>query len=133
MGHRYKKRIEELRSAVISSKSMAGTLRIPGLRAAGGNYATIRGAIREHGIETSHWTGQGHRRGSTSPVVGRRPLHQILIRGSSYATSRLHKRLVQEGLLEKRCHSCRLDSWLGQTIPLELDHIDGDRLEVRAD
>lgn len=33
--------------------------------------------------------------------------------------------LLREGVLEKRCAVCGIDSWLGQPLSLHLDHING--------
>ena len=37
----------------------------------------------------------------------------------------LRLKLISEEVKEHRCESCGLDTWLGQPIQLELDHIDG--------
>ena len=51
--------LEDVRSAVKQSKSIASVLRILGLRPVGGNYKTIHRIIDENHIDTSHFTGQG--------------------------------------------------------------------------
>ena len=38
----------------------------------------------------------------------------------------IKSKLIREGILEKKCISCGLDKWLGEELPLRLDHIDGD-------
>ena len=38
----------------------------------------------------------------------------------------MRKRLISEGIKEHKCECCGLSEWLGEPIPLELDHIDGD-------
>ena len=118
---------EQLRDAVAASRSIAQVLRALGLRVAGENYVTVRRAVKVLGLSTTHWTGQGHRKGSRVPIVPARPLCEVLVRGSLHCTSRLRRRLIREGLLEARCAICRLDSWREEPMPLELDHIDGDR------
>lgn len=45
---------------------------------------------------------------------------------SNYNTNQLRKRLIKEGIKQYICENCGLTEWLGQPIPLELDHIDGD-------
>jgi 5-methylcytosine-specific restriction endonuclease McrA len=35
--------------------------------------------------------------------------------------------LVREGVLERRCAECGRERWRDGLIPLELDHVDGDR------
>jgi len=117
-----------LRVAVQSAKSVAGVLRHLSLRVGGGNYATIHRAIRELNLDTTHWTGQGHRKGSRAPMVPARALSEILIRGSIYNSNKLRLRLIRERVFEPVCANCRLATWMGSPIPLEVDHQDGDRL-----
>jgi hypothetical protein len=116
-----------LATAVAACQSMAQVLRRLGLRVGGANYRTINRAIRRLGLDVTHWTGQGHRRGAKVAVVPAQPLCLILCRNSSYNSHRLRRRLIAEGVLAPRCESCSLEAWLGQKIPLELDHKDGDR------
>ena len=115
-----------LARAVAGSFSIRGALQKLRLAPAGGNYETIRKAIREFNLDTSHFTGQGHLRGKTHRY-NTRPLRTILVRGRLEQTSRLKQRLIAEGLKEHRCDRCGLTEWLGQPVPLELHHKDGDR------
>jgi hypothetical protein len=39
---------------------------------------------------------------------------------------RMKKKLLDEKVLEYRCAVCGLDTWMGQKLPLRIDHIDGD-------
>ena len=39
----------------------------------------------------------------------------------------LKDELIKEGIKPHRCENCGLEKWMGQPIPLELHHIDGDR------
>ena len=127
MGRAYENRREELAAAVRASKSFAGVMRYLGLRIGGANYGSIKRAILSLCLDTAHWTGQGHRKGSRIPVVPARDISTLLIRGSTYENSRLSRRLLAEGILDRKCSGCELETWLGVPIPLELDHIDGDR------
>ena len=117
-----------LRVAVQNSRSIAGVLRHLGMRVGGGNYSTIHRAVLELRLDTAHWTGQGHRKGTRVPVVPARALSEILIRNSVYNSNALRLRLIREGVFEPMCASCGLTSWTGAPIPLEVDHQDGDRL-----
>jgi len=98
------------------------------MRVGGGNYATIHRAIRELHLDTSHWTGQGHRKGCRVPVVPARALSEILTRESVYNSNKLRLRLIRERVFAAVCANCKLASWMGSPIPLEVDHRDGDRL-----
>jgi hypothetical protein len=122
------RRDSAIRIAVQEAKSVAEVLRHLGMRVGGGNYATIHRAVRELGLNTSHWTGQGHRKGTRIPVVPARPLREVLVRDSLYKSNHLRVRLIREGVFPPKCASCLGTEWLGRPIPLEVDHRDGDRL-----
>lgn len=124
---RAKWEIAVLTDAVRASRSIASTLRCLGLRPAGANYEALKREVRLLGLDTSHWTGKGHRRGSTIPVASPRPLSDYLRKGVACNTRNLKRRLLDAGVLPFRCAGCGLAEWLGGPIPLELDHVDGDR------
>jgi hypothetical protein len=115
---------EQFAGVVASSSSIAGVLRALGLKPAGGNYATVRNKVASLGLDTSHWTGQAW---SAGTIRGRRKsLEDILVRDSTYKSYHLKARLLSDGVLDSECSSCGRTEWLGVSIPLELDHIDGD-------
>jgi hypothetical protein len=118
---------DQLRAAVEAESSLAGVLRRLGLRVAGGNYEHIRRVIKVNGLATQHWTGRGHLRGRHNPHVPKAPLALLLVRGSAYHSNKLRRRLIGEGILPAICSACGGTEWQGQPMPLELDHIDGDR------
>jgi len=70
----------DIRLAVASSESIAEALRKLHLIPAGGNYRTLREKITFLIIDTSHFTGQGWRRGKKYGPV--RPLKEYLFNGS---------------------------------------------------
>jgi len=49
-----------------------------------------------------------------------------LIKGSLITSYKLKKRLIRDGVKEKKCEVCRLTEWNNKEIPLEVHHIDGD-------
>lgn len=118
---------EELTIAVKASESIAQVLRRLGLRPAGGNYENIKFKVKKLGLDTAHWTGQAHLRGKSNPHAPRKPLKEILRKGINYQSNKLRKRLIRERLFEPRCSNCGHTEWLGNAIPLELDHIDGNK------
>jgi len=50
---------------------------------------------------------------------------EIFKEDSLYSNEMVKFRIVKDDLLEYRCVKCGLDSWQGETIVLDLDHIDG--------
>lgn len=121
---------ERVVRAVAKSYSIRGTLQRLGLVPAGGNYESLKKAIRTFGIDTSHFTGRGHLRGKTHNY-NTRPRRAVLVRGKLENTFRLKRRLLTAGLQAHRCERCGLTKWLGQPVPLELHHKDGDRTNNR--
>lgn len=121
---RYKIRDEQYREAVRQSVSIAGALKLLGVVPEGGNYRVLRRAIDRLGLDTSHFAGQSWAKGKR--VSHRlRPIEDFLSNTYPIQSDRLRRRLINEGVFERRCSGCELDSWMSQPIPLELDHIDG--------
>jgi len=84
---------DALARAVAQSRSIRQTLVQLGLAPAGGNYERIKKATAKFGLDTSHFTGQGHLRGGTHSYQ-KRPLEALLTSGKSLNTFRLRRRLV---------------------------------------
>ncbi len=122
MRHSYS--LEEFEEAVKSSFSIAQALTILGLSPKGGNYRVFKKFQKLYEIDTSHFTGQGHLKGKTHNF-NTIPLEKILVQNYDYNSNKLRKRLISEGIKEHKCECCGLKEWLGDVIPLELDHIDG--------
>lgn len=116
----------DLREAVRASVSIAGVLRKLGLVPAGGNYHNIHILVQGLGLNTSHWTGQGHRKGSHSPVASN-PIEKLLVRGRMVNSNHLKIRLIKEGYMKDECSECKLHEWRGKPLVLHLDHRSGDR------
>lgn len=56
---KYKYTDKQFREAVKNSLSIAQVAQTLGIKAAGGNYTTIKNKIKELNLDTSHFTGQG--------------------------------------------------------------------------
>lgn len=127
--------VETLRQVVRESLSIAQALRKLGLRPAGGNYAVLKRKVSLLGIDTSHFRGKGHLRGSTHGWARRTPLSELLVARclSGVTTTKLKARLLTQGLLQRRCHRCGLTQWQGMPVPLELEHVNGDRVDNRIE
>lgn len=102
---------DRLRQAVQNNTSISGVCRELGLVPRGSNFSTVRHNITRLNLSTEHHTGQAWNRGNYKTPVSRKAVQAI----------KLH--LVREN--GHYCWCCELDTWMGQPIPLELDHIDG--------
>lgn len=117
--------------AVMASRSIAEVLRRLGLKAAGGNYKAAKARIERLGLSTDHFGGQGWSKGmKIGPKV---PLEKYLVYGSTIGSDKLRKRLIAEGVMEACCVKCDGVEWLGQPMPLELDHINGNNIDNRLE
>lgn len=125
---------EQLRSAVPRERSYAGVIRALGLIPAGGNYDQVRRRIAELGLDISHFTGMGWNIGGSFVPSIARPLAEVLVANRWTGTHTLKKRLFREGLKQPRCELC---GWAERAsdgrIPVELDHINGDRTDNRLE
>lgn len=126
---------EELRAAVAESKTVREALKRLNVQGRGDNYKTFHKYVRRLGLDTSHFVGSAHLRGQARPnPASRRELDAILVENSEYEnTKHLSRRLVREGVLERRCYECGLTEWRGRPMPLELDHVNGDRRDNRRE
>lgn len=52
------------------------------------------------------------------------------IKESKYVSShKLRVKLIRDGMKKHECEICGTTEWMGQPVPLELDHINGDHLD----
>jgi hypothetical protein len=123
----------QLAEAVQNSTSIRQVLAKLGLVEAGGNYSIVRDRILRSGLSIAHFTGQGWRKGSPIPCFLASPLSDLLQNGTRVQSFKLKKRLFAEGLKTRECEWCNNTEWLGQPIPLELDHINGDQRDNRIE
>jgi hypothetical protein len=117
----------ELEAAVADARTMSDALRALGLRAAGGNFATLRKYTRQWGVSTAHFDARQVRR-ERARRRPRRPiaLGQVLVEHSSYNRAQLKQRLFDHGLKQRRCEFCGQDEhWRGGRMALILDHVNG--------
>ena len=126
--------IEQLTSAVKSSRSYRQVILQLGLVPAGGNYAQLERYIKENNLDTSHFVGQGWNVGLKFKPFHKIPLNEILKNGSTFQSYKLKKRLFDEGLKKERCEDC---GWAKESsdgrIPLEINHINGNPRDNRME
>ena len=94
----------------------------------------MRARIRKLGFDTSHFVGQGWAKGKPNRNgFKNRPLVEWLVDGTSIGGSHLLRRLIAEGYKQARCEHCSGTEWQGESIPLHLDHINGEPTDNRLE
>jgi len=85
-------------------------------------YDTYRKYAIQYNCFSTNSSGKGlsKRNGNTIPL-------EEIIEGKhpQYQSNKLRIRLINEEYFEPKCNTCGLTEWLGNPIPLELEHIDG--------
>ena len=59
------------------------------------------------------------------------PNEEVFKENSNYSNEMVKQRIVSQNLLEYKCVKCGIDSWQGETIVLDLDHINGNNRDNR--
>ena len=131
---RYRYSPEELAAAVAQSVSIAGVMRILGIKPAGGSHFYLSTRIKRSGLDTSHFTGKGHNAGRELP---RQPAEYFLKRfpaGSNRVGAKYLRRALLESGVPYQCALCDVaDQWQGDRLVLHIDHRDGDSLNCERD
>lgn len=113
-----------LAAAVTSSTSKKGVLEALNVPVTSTNYAKLRQDLARTNLDVSHFDAR---------AAQRRSLEPYLVAGRLVVSSMLRRRLIHDGYLVARCSRCQRERWNGTDIPLELDHVNGDRLDNRLE
>ena len=118
---------KQLKEAVNDSFSLAQTLKTLRISPCGGNYLVLKKAIAFFDLDTSHFSGQLWNKGKR--IGAKQPTENYLNNSVPISSFKSKKRLLAEKIFPAQCLTCKRTKWLGQTIPLELDHINGNSLD----
>lgn len=90
----------------------------------GSGVKAVKEMIEKYHFDCSHFLGQGHSKNSGKRKT---PLEDYLSGKVKITAHKLRIRLLEENVFEAKCCCCGLTEWLGNPIPLELHHKDGDK------
>lgn len=123
---------DELARAVAASTSFAGVLRHLQRPQAGGTQSYLAGRLRREGLDTSHFTGRAHNRGTTRPQLDADELLVVLPSGSNRRKTPQLRRALRDKGVPDRCDECGLPpTWQGRPLRLVVEHRNGDWLDNR--
>ena len=119
---------EFLLERVKKSESIYGLIRACGCNPSGGMHRLLKGYLKEYGIDTSHFLGQGSNKGKTFP--SKTPDDQVFCVGKSINRSTVRRRFIKQSTYI--CGVCGNDgNWQNRPIQLHMDHISGDHTDNR--
>jgi 5-methylcytosine-specific restriction endonuclease McrA len=119
--HKYS--LDQLNLAVNESTSLRQVLIKLHVMPYGGNYEVLKKAISHYSLDTSHFTGQAWNKGKKLPP--KYSLTDYLENKVTIQSYKLKNRLLENNMLKPVCSNCNNETWMGNPIPLELDHING--------
>lgn len=126
--------IEQLKNSVSKCYSYRQVIKDLGLIPAGGNYVHVKKYISENNIDIQHFKGKTWNKGMRGGYNPKLPIRDLLVKNSEVQSFKLKKRLFIEGIKKQECENC---GWskrsLDGRLPLELDHINGDRMDNRLE
>jgi hypothetical protein len=126
---------ESLREAVPRATSYAEVMRMLGLSVDDTNHRRVRRRVAQLGLDTSHFRRApwGSVRVATPKPIADEVL-QLLPEGSPRVNrQRLHRALQEIGVLSQCAFCGNTGEWLGKPITLQIDHINGNWLDNRAE
>ena len=91
-------------------------------RELGCKQETLNRYLEKMGIEyTGNQSGKGQPK--KKPKMN---LEEYLANSVDIQTNKIRKKILEENIKAHKCECCGLETWLGEPIPLEVHHKDGD-------
>lgn len=120
---------ENLLFAINNCNTYGDVLKSLGLRAAGGNFQTLKKYIEKFNIDTTRIEQSIKNIRKNAPIKAKEKkfsLDVVLIEDSLYNRGSLKRRLYKEKLKIPQCEFCgQGEIWRGEKISLILDHVNG--------
>lgn len=130
--HGNKYTMDQFKEAIKTSESVRQVLKKLGLGEWSNNYKMVRAKAKELNLDLSHFKGHGSNKGRTFPSRTV-PIQEYLSNARRISSNDLRIRLLKDGIFKYKCYKCDRDTWNGQPISLELEHIDGNRFNNSLD
>lgn len=123
---------EKLQEIISNSTSISEVLVKISLKPFGYNHTELSRYLKENDFDTYTLVGRKKKRFDNTGIPKKTLSQQLTINGTRNSNS-LKKRLIKEGVKEKKCERCGISEWMGEDITLELHHINGNRSDNRLE
>lgn len=120
--------VSDIKNAVKDAHCLADAVRLLGLRAAGGNFATVRDLIKKYDLDTAHFNPTLRRlRGLISYRENTACKYDAIFKkGSTVSSTVLKKYIKEHRLFPYICGCCGLHPlWNNKPLVLQLEHKNG--------
>lgn len=105
-----------------------------GLKGVEGYYNKVRRIIDKHKLDTSHFGKmQIDRKSSYRNQYTMMPNEEFFVNNSYRNGASVLKRLINYGIKHRICECCGNNKWMGEDIPLEVHHINGNHYDNRIE
>lgn len=126
----YEKLVCEVASGCTNAREV---LKVLGTQATNSAIKVVEGIIERNGIKFSSILLNESLLERQTKSKHNKSLEEIFSSNTEYNSSKLRNRLIKEGYKEPKCERCLNTHWYGQTIPLQLHHINGDHKDNRLE
>ena len=122
---------EEFIKIIKESSSCAEAMRAIGYSCTTGNsHTTVKRRIKELNINIEHWADNTKNAHSAKKT----PHDEYFAINTPHSGGHIRERLLKDGLLEYKCSECgNTGEWNGQSLVLQVDHINGDHCDNRLE
>ena len=123
---------EQFQEIVESSNSISEIASSLGYKSKGGGVVKmIKDRIEKLSLDTSHFNPY-----SIGSMKGKKYISddEIFVENSTYVNNTsLKKKLLKMNVIEYKCAICGISEWLGNSLSLQLDHINGNNKDNRLE
>lgn len=127
---------EEIEEAVANTDSSSAACRRLNINSSGGSASRLKEVAIKLGIDTSHWLGQAWSRSKIHLDDVRVKTYtdgEVFTENSKASSAWIRKAILKKNLIEYKCHCGVSDTWNGNKLSLQLDHINGNRKDHRLE
>ena len=130
-GLAYKLSDEQFVDIVLSSSSCATAMRKLGFTCIGGNARdSVKRRISELNVDISHWDDQT--KNAHAAILTAHD--KYFAKDTPHSGGHIRERVLKYNLIPYKCAVCNnMGSWLGRSLRLQVDHINGDHNDNRLE
>ena len=103
--------------------SIADVLKMVGLTDQGDNHKTAKRAIKELGLDISHFRKPD--RANKGGSLPKYTAEEMFCENSRVTRATVKRWILRNNVIEYKCNECGIVEWNGRTLTLDLDHING--------